>query len=114
MRRQLDIAGETVSSNSKKLNNAELEEIVLCAGHVIAALWIHGKTVAAFGIGRVQLKAGYKTGLRIDGECLKLRALLDYGIRRLRVRAHENQEFFVIGKLSEADGTGVDFGRGVK
>jgi len=47
--RQLDVAKKSVSANAEKLDQAKLEEIVLCAGHVVAALRIHGKTVAALG-----------------------------------------------------------------
>jgi hypothetical protein len=52
---------QSVAADSKKLNNAELEEIVLYAGHVVAALRIHGKTVATLGDSGVRLKAGDET-----------------------------------------------------
>ena len=47
--RQLYFAKKPVSPHAEKLDDAKLEEIVLCAGHVVAALRIHSKTVAPLG-----------------------------------------------------------------
>lgn len=82
--RQLDVAKQGVSANSEKLDDTELEEIVLRAGDVVAALGIHRETEATLRLGCVRLKPGYKTRLWINGERLKLPSLVRLWCLRTR------------------------------
>src|SRR5271154_520822 len=107
-----DVERKNLAADSKSANVSNLKDIVLRSGDVVAALRIHGEAVAALVARGACSESSDKAGLRIDRKALKFRAFLDCGILRLRIGAHEDQKFLVVGRLGDPDWSGIEFGGG--
>ena len=77
------------------------------------SLRIHGEGAAGGGVRQI-LDTEQVAGLRINGDALKVFAIVNHDVGRGRIGTHIDEEFLGVGRLSEAggDGPGNEFDEG--